>query len=42
MEGGHGANAKELIETAYKQVYEAAEYVNTHENECKEWMKKKH
>src|SRR3569623_134286 len=40
VEGGHGANAKELIEAAYHQVYEAAEYVSTHENECKEWMKK--
>jgi hypothetical protein len=42
VEGGHGANAKELIETAYKQVYEATEYINTHETECKEWMKKRH
>ena len=42
VEGGHGANAKELIEAAYHQVYDAAEYVNTHENECKEWGKKRH
>jgi hypothetical protein len=35
VEGGHGATAKDAIETAYKQVYEAAEYVNTHGNECK-------
>jgi hypothetical protein len=34
MEGGHGAKAKELIEAAYKQVYESAEWVNTHGAEC--------
>ena len=34
IEGGHGAKAKEAIEAAYKQVYDAAEYVNTHAKEC--------
>jgi hypothetical protein len=42
MEGGHGKEAKEQVEAAYHQVWDAAEYVNTHDNECKEWMKKKH
>jgi hypothetical protein len=37
-EGGHGQKAKELIETAYKQVYDAAEWANTHGTDC---MKKK-
>ena len=40
IEGGHGQKAKEAIEAAYKNVYEAAEWVTTHENECKEWGKK--
>lgn len=40
LEGGHGAKAKEDIETAYKQVYEAAEWVSTHENDCKGLKKK--
>ena len=35
IEGGHGAKAKEAIEAAFKQVYDAAEYVNTHAKECK-------
>lgn len=42
MEGGHGKEAKEQVEAAYHQVWDAAEYINTHDNECKEWMKKKH
>src|SRR5512140_2758620 len=46
LEGGHGAKAKELIDTAYKQVYDAAEYINSHKDDCsklvapKEKMKK--
>jgi hypothetical protein len=36
IEGGHGQKAKEAIDAAFKQVTEAAEWVNTHENECKE------
>ena len=34
IEGGHGAKAKEAIDAAYKQVYDAAEYVSTHAKEC--------
>jgi hypothetical protein len=34
VEGGHGQKAKELIEAAYKQVYESAEWVNTHGADC--------
>ena len=34
VEGGHGKAAKEAIDRAYKQVYEAAEYVNTHPKVC--------
>jgi hypothetical protein len=40
VEGGHGAKAKELIEAAEKQTWDAAEWVNTHDNDCKEWLKK--
>ena len=40
VEGGHGQKAKEDIEAARKQVHEAAEWVNGHENECKEHAKK--
>lgn len=40
VEGGHGAKAKEAIEAAEKQVWEAAEWANTHDNDCKEWEKK--
>jgi hypothetical protein len=35
LEGGHGAAAKKAIDKAYRQVYEAAEYVNTHPNLCR-------
>ncbi len=35
LEGGHGAKAKDAIDAAFKQVTEAAEYVNTHEKDCK-------
>jgi hypothetical protein len=35
LEGGHGQAAKEAIDAAFKQVTEAAEYVNTHESDCK-------
>jgi hypothetical protein len=34
VEGGHGAKAKEAIEAAFKEVYDAGEYVNTHAKEC--------
>jgi hypothetical protein len=34
IEGGHGQKAKEAIEAAFKQVYDAGEYVNTHAKEC--------
>jgi hypothetical protein len=34
MEGGHGQKAKEAIDVAYRQVVEAAEWVNTHAKEC--------
>jgi len=34
VEGGHGQKAKEAIEAAAKQVWEAAEWVNTHEKDC--------
>jgi uncharacterized protein (DUF1786 family) len=40
VEGGHGQKAKEAIDVAFKQVTEAAEWVNTHENECKAAKKK--
>jgi hypothetical protein len=40
VEGGHGQKAKEAIEAAEKQVWDAAEWVNTHDNDCKEWLKK--
>jgi hypothetical protein len=40
LEGGHGAKAKEEIETARKEVYEAAEWANTHEKECAAWKAK--
>jgi hypothetical protein len=33
-EGGHGQKAKAAIAAAEKQVWEAAEWVNTHEKEC--------
>ena len=35
LEGGHGADAKKQIDAAYQQVYDAAEYINTHADECK-------
>jgi hypothetical protein len=35
VEGGHGKEAKEAIDAAFKQVTEAAEYTNTHEKDCK-------
>jgi len=35
MEGGHGAKAKEDIDAAYKEVYDAAEFVNSHPDDCK-------
>jgi hypothetical protein len=41
VEGGHGQKAKEAIDVAFKQVAEAAEWANTHENECKEKAGKK-
>jgi hypothetical protein len=41
LEGGHGAKAKDLIETAFKQVYDAAEHVNTHADDCKKAEKPK-
>jgi hypothetical protein len=34
LEGGHGEKAKAAIDAAYRQVYDAAEYVNTHPNDC--------
>jgi hypothetical protein len=40
VEGGHGAKAKTDIEAAEKQVWDAAEWVTTHDNDCKEWEKK--
>jgi len=42
IEGGHGQKAKEAIDAAFKQVAEAAEWVNTHAKDCEEWGKKKH
>ena len=40
VEGGHGQKSKELIEAAYKQVYESAEWVNMHGNDCAALKKK--
>lgn len=40
VEGGHGAKTKEAIDAAAKQVWEAAEWASTHDNDCKEWEKK--
>jgi hypothetical protein len=40
LEGGHGQKAKDAIDVAFKQVTESAEWVNTHENECKAMKKK--
>jgi hypothetical protein len=34
IEGGHGAKAKAEIDRAFHQVYDAAEYVNTHPRLC--------
>jgi hypothetical protein len=42
VEGGHGKEAKADIEGAEKQVWEAAEWVNTHLSDCDTWAKKKH
>lgn len=39
VEGGHGHKAKEAIEVAAKEVWEAAEWVNTHGKECSEHAK---
>jgi hypothetical protein len=39
LEGGHGAKAKEDIDTAYQQVYDAAEFVSTHADDCKKVAK---
>lgn len=36
VEGGHGQKAKAAILSAFKQVTEAADWVNTHENVCRE------
>jgi len=35
LEGGHGQGAKDAIDAAFKQVTEAAEYINGHESDCK-------
>ena len=40
VEGGHGQKAKEAIEAAEKQTWDAAQWVNEHDNDCKEWLKK--
>jgi hypothetical protein len=40
VEGGHGQKAKEAIVAAEKDAVEAAEWVTTHDNDCKEWLKK--
>ena len=40
VEGGHGQKAKEAIDAAFKQLTESAEWVNTHESECKALKKK--
>jgi hypothetical protein len=34
LEGGHGAGAKGAIDKAFHQVYDAAEWVNTHGSVC--------
>ena len=34
LEGGHGQKAKEAIDAAAKQTYDAAEWVNTHAKDC--------
>ena len=34
IEGGHGDKAKEAIAAAQKQVFDAAEWVNTHDKDC--------
>ena len=40
LEGGHGEKAKEAIDFAFKQLTEAAEWINTHESDCKVGKKK--
>jgi hypothetical protein len=41
VEGGHGQKAKEAIDAAFKQVTEAADWVSSHEDACKEKGKDK-